>query len=110
MGSHRYGCLGIGAVDADVTLPSRVPDLTDIVDIAANTNVSFAIDKKGKVHCWGTNYSKQLGLDTEDDFLTPQLVKSKQLDVRDAYTVSIGGQHTLFVVSDEKDDDSEKEE
>ena len=109
MGSHRYGCLGIGTVTADVSLPTRVQDLTDVIDIAANTNVSFAINKKGKVYSWGTNYSKQLGQDTEDDYLTPTLVKSKNLDVRDAFAVSIGGQHTLFVVSDEKDEDSAEE-
>lgn len=110
MGSHRYGCLGIGSsVTADVSLPTRVGDLTDIIDIAANTNVSFAINKQGKVYSWGTNYSKQLGQDSEEDYLTPTLVKSKNLDVRDAFAVSIGGQHTLFVVSDEKDEDSAEE-
>ncbi|RNA13003.1 regulator of chromosome condensation isoform X2 [Brachionus plicatilis] len=103
MGSHRYGSLGLGKIDADVKLPVKIDELKDIVDIAANTNVSYAIDKSGKAYCWGTNYSKQLGLDTEDDYLTPNKLASKQIDVRDVYTVSVGGQHTLFVVSEEKD-------
>jgi regulator of chromosome condensation len=104
MGSHRYGGLGLGKLDADVSHPTRIADLKDIIDIAANTNVSYAIDKKGKSYSWGTNYSKQLGQDTEEDYFVPTLIKSKNMDSRDVYTVSVGGQHSLFVVSDEKDD------
>ncbi len=107
MGSHRYGGLGLGKLDADVNTPTRITDLKDIIDIASNTNVSYAIDKNGKVYSWGTNYSKQLGQDTEEDYFVPTKVCSKQIDARDVYTVSIGGQHALFVVSDEKDEDSD---
>lgn len=109
MGSHRYGGLGLNKIDADVKQPTRIPDLKDIIDIAANTNVSYAISKTGKCYSWGTNYSKQLGQDTEDDYFVPTLVNSKQVDVRDVYTVSVGGQHSLFVVSDEKDEDSDSD-
>ncbi|CAF0880162.1 unnamed protein product [Brachionus calyciflorus] len=105
MGSHRYGSLGLNKIESDVKKPTKIPDLKDIVDIAANTNVSYAVDKNGKVYSWGTNYSKQLGLDTEEDYLVPTLVASKQVDVRDVYTVSVGGQHALYVVSEEKDED-----
>lgn len=107
MGSHRYGSLGLGKIEADVKVPTKVADLKDIVDIAANTNVSYAVDKSGKTYSWGTNYSKQLGLDTEEDYLVPTLVASKQVDVRDVYTVSVGGQHALFIVSEEKDEDED---
>ena len=107
MGSHRYGGLGLGKLEADVNTPTRINDLKDIIDIASNTNVSYAIDKNGKVFNWGTNYSKQLGQDTEDDYYVPTKLTSKQIDARDVYTVSIGGQHALFVVSDEKDQDSD---
>ena len=108
-GSHRYGSLGLGKIDTDLSIPTQIPDLNDVVDIAANTNVSYAINKQGKVYSWGSNYSKQLGQDTEDDYLSPKLINSKQLDVRDVFAVSIGGQHSLFVVSDEKDEDEDEE-
>ena len=103
MGSHRYGCLGIGKVESEVKWPTKIDELKDIVDIAANTNVSYAITKSGKVFNWGTNYSKQLGQDTEDDYYVPTALNSRQMDLRDVYAVSIGGQHALFVASDEKD-------
>ena len=107
MGSHRYGALGLGKVDADVKFPTRISELKDIVDIAANTSVSYAIDKAGKCFSWGSNYSKQLGQDTEEDYFVPTLIRSKNMDSRDVYTVSVGGQHSLFIVSEEKDDDED---
>lgn len=103
VGSHRYGCLGIGDIKEDIQKPTQIDNLTDIVDISANTSVSYAINKHGKVFSWGSNYSKQLGHDNEDDYLQPERVCSKQIDCRDVYSVSVGGQHTLFIVSDEKD-------
>lgn len=103
MGSHRYGCLGLGKIDFDVGRPTLIPNLNDIIDIAADTNTSYAIDKFGKTYSWGTNYSKQLGQDDEEDYFVPTLVKSKQLDARSCYAVSIGGQHSLFIVSEEQD-------
>lgn len=103
LGSHRYGGLGLGKIDADAQTPVRIESLgSDIVDIAANTNVSYAINKAGRVFSWGTNYSKQLGQDTEEDYLTPTPLQSKQMDVRDVYAVSVGGQHALFVAGEEK--------
>ena len=107
MGSHRYGCLGLGKIEADVTFPTIIPNLTDIIDIAANTNTSYAIDKSGKCFSWGTNYSKQLGQDDEEDYFVPTIVNSKQLDARKVYSVSIGGQHSLFIVSEELEVDSD---
>lgn len=109
MGSHRYGGLGHGKIDADLRVPVKIDGLKEIVDIAANTNVSFAIDKHGKVFNWGTNYSKQLGQDTEDDYFVPTLASSRNLDARDCYSVSVGGQHSLLIVSDEKDKEDSDE-
>ena len=58
---------------------------------------------------WGTNYSKQLGQDTEDDYFVPTLASSRNLDARDCYSVSVGGQHSLLIVSDEKDKEDSDE-
>lgn len=60
-----------------------------------------------KVFSWGTNYSKQLGQDTEDDYFEPTPLQSRHMDIRDTYAVSVGGQHALFVVGDEKPDKME---
>jgi regulator of chromosome condensation len=73
------------------------------VDIAANANVSYAINKQAKAFSWGSNYSKQLCHDDEEDYWQPEIVSSKQADIRYVYEVSVGGQHTLFRMSDEKE-------
>ena len=104
MGSHRYGSLGLGRIDADSITPLLIKDLKNIVDIAANTNVSYAVDKHGNAFSWGTNYSKQLCHDDEEDYWSPVKITSKQVDVRDVYTASVGGQHTLFLMSEEKEE------
>jgi regulator of chromosome condensation len=91
----------LGKIDTDIKSPVQNTNLKDIVDIAANTNVSYAIDKYGKAFSWGTNYSKQLCHDDEEDYWLPTLVSSKQVDVRNVYRASVGGQHTLFIMSEE---------
>ncbi len=102
MGSHRYGSLGLGKIESDSSKPALIKDLKNIIDIAANTNVSYAINKFGKAFSWGTNYSKQLCHDDEEDYWSPLKICSKQVDVRDVYTASVGGQHTLLIMSEEK--------
>ena len=89
-------------MEADCSTPAIIKNLKDIIDIAANTSVSYAIDKFGKAFSWGSNYSKQLCHDDDGDYWEPELVMSKQIDCRDVYKVSVGGQHTLFIVSEEK--------
>lgn len=107
MGSHRYGGLGLGKIEADISFPTIIPNLTDVVDIAAATNVSYAITKEGKCLSWGTNYSRQLGQDDEEDYYVPTIVCSKQVDSRKVLAVSVGGQHSLFIMSDEVNKPSE---
>ena len=102
VGSHRYGSLGLGKIEADLAKPQLIPGLKNIIDIAANTNVSYAIDASGKVFSWGTNYSKQLGQDTEDDYFEPTPLVSRNMDARDIFSVSVGGQHAMFIASEEK--------
>lgn len=110
VGSHRYGSLGLGKIEADLSAPKPIPGLTSIVDIAANTNVSYAIDESGKVFSWGTNYSKQLGQDTEDDYFEPTALVSRNMDVRHIYAVSVGGQHSMFIASEEKPSESKMDQ
>ena len=38
-----------------------------------------------------------------EDYWSPMKITSKQVDIRDVYTASVGGQHTLFLMNEEKD-------
>lgn len=91
----------MGKIDKDSSIPTWIKDLKGIVNIHANTSVSYALDEKGNAFSWGSNYSKQLCHDDEEDYWAPEKVQSKQVDIREVYDVSVGGQHTLFVMSEE---------
>jgi alpha-tubulin suppressor-like RCC1 family protein len=61
-GSHARGQLGIGAVSADLKLPTPVVGLPGgITALDARNATSCAVDGQGKVWCWGDNRGGQLG-------------------------------------------------
>jgi alpha-tubulin suppressor-like RCC1 family protein len=48
--------------------PKQIPDLKDVVSIAAGSEVSYALDRQGNVYRWGL---KELSRDRKHDVLTP---------------------------------------
>lgn len=44
--------------------------------------------------------NQQLGIGSEDDQTTPQLLTGAQVKDREVIKVSSGGQHTLFIAAD----------
>lgn len=49
LGRGDYGRLGLGEDIEQVDVPTEIPDLNNIVSLAANGCVSFAVDKEGKI-------------------------------------------------------------
>jgi alpha-tubulin suppressor-like RCC1 family protein len=63
-GDDSTGALHVAAeADADgiVRTPSRVPALTDVIDVAVGNAYSCARRRSGQVVCWGDNQLGQLG-------------------------------------------------
>jgi alpha-tubulin suppressor-like RCC1 family protein len=63
VGRNDHGQAGPGSD------PKRAPGesiLGDVRDIAAATTHTCAVTTDGKVHCWGSNASKQLGVEGVD--------------------------------------------
>jgi alpha-tubulin suppressor-like RCC1 family protein len=48
------------------TTPRDVPDLADVVDVAAGNGGTCAVKRDGSVWCWGANDAGQLGQGTND--------------------------------------------
>ena len=96
LGRSDDGRLGDNLVN-DITLPKQIDNLTNILDIAAGGSVSFAINKNGQIYSFGMGDTCQTGHGDRDIFV-PSLVKSKQLEQRQIQQVSVGAQHTLFLV------------
>lgn len=83
-GSNESGQLGTG-LRADEPFPARVALGEGVypVAIAAGGNDTCAIDSEGKLHCWGSNASGQLGTLEGSDGPTP-----RPIDALDEQVVS----------------------
>jgi alpha-tubulin suppressor-like RCC1 family protein len=91
----RLGCEHVH----DVIRPNRIEHLNDVVDIAAGGSVSFARDNRGQIFSFGMGDTCQTGHGNEDIFV-PTLIKGKQLEQRSIQQISVGAQHTLFLVTE----------
>lgn len=70
IGDNAFGQLGRSAS----TGLDKVPGLTNIVEIAANTNTSLVRNAAGEVWGWGRNHQSQLGLGHTVNQFAPVLI------------------------------------
>ncbi len=75
-GNNEHGQLGIGTLDKMSSVPVRVPDLDDVVAIAAGSLHTMALKSDGTVWTWGYNYYGQLGNGTTGSSSVPVQVSS----------------------------------
>ncbi|MFF3787687.1 RCC1 domain-containing protein [Streptomyces sp. NPDC001933] len=68
-GSNAYGQLGIGS-NTSQAVPTTVPRLANIKDIAAGGRHALALDTGGQVYSWGDNAYGQLGNNRTGDSRT----------------------------------------
>lgn len=61
-GDNTYGELGIDRTLGSSAQPVPVPGLSDVVQVAADGQVSYAVTSDGKVWGWGFNEAYELGL------------------------------------------------
>jgi hypothetical protein len=77
-GDNHYGALGTGHAgdshcydgEACRTVPTLVPGLTDVVDIAVDEITTCAVRRDGSLWCWGDT----LGLGGSEEAPTPELI------------------------------------
>lgn len=96
LGRSDDGRLGMNVTN-DVIIPKQIDYLSNISDIAAGGSVSFVINHCGQIYSFGMGDTCQIGHGSEDIFV-PTLIKSKQLEQRTIQQISVGAQHTLFLV------------
>ncbi|CAH1191122.1 hypothetical protein PAECIP111892_00502 [Paenibacillus auburnensis] len=61
-GYNKYGQAGDGT-NIDQFIPKRIAGLTDIVQVAAGNNASFALNAAGEVWGWGQTYGSYISND-----------------------------------------------
>jgi alpha-tubulin suppressor-like RCC1 family protein len=59
--NNELGNVNLPTSMSTVSVPTRVPELNDVVQIAAGANHACALKRDGTVWCWGSNGSGQIG-------------------------------------------------
>lgn len=98
IGRRDYGRLGLGDVPDDIIELAHVTTLNDTASITCGESNSFALTKDGKVFVWGMGTSSQLGTGDEEDVPVPKLLVGAQVKDKNIFSLSSGGQHSLFIV------------
>ncbi|MDR1152768.1 MAG: hypothetical protein LBK72_09925, partial [Bifidobacteriaceae bacterium] len=95
-GDNDEHALGANAEGMDFSgLPVRVPELEEIVDVAAGESVSFAVTAGGDVYGWGSGEYYMLGPE-EESSITPVL----RAGLENIVSVDVGENHAAAVTGD----------
>lgn len=95
-GYNGSGQLGNGDRYGDVSIPTQVVDLTDVVAIAAGRDHSIALKSDGTVWTWGYNYYAQLGDGTKIDRIRPIQVQN----LTDVKEIAAAYYHSIVLKKD----------
>lgn len=97
-GDNGAGQLGYATEGELGLVPTAVPGLDDIVQVAAGSGCSFALSQDGQVWAWGNNDRGQLGLGTADD--EPHVVPALVPDLSDVASVAAANTTTYALLHD----------
>ncbi len=92
-GANGSGRLGDGTLDERHAATGYVAELTNIAQVSAGTAHACAVHAKGKVLCWGSNATGQLG----DGTVEERSVPVEAVGIDDAVQVSAGARHSCAV-------------
>ncbi|CAO3691550.1 unnamed protein product [Umbelopsis ramanniana] len=80
-----------------IGLPTAVPNLSNVHQIAAGSNHTIAVTKDGKAYAWGFGGSHQLGSGSEEDEKVPHLIEGQKIEGKDILVAAAGGQHSVIL-------------
>lgn len=107
-GRNQFGQLGNGNTGTDSNVPVEVLNgnilfqTKKIIQVAAGSSHSIALDDQGKVYTWGLNMYGQLGDSSYTDRDVPVAVAHGSIGFQSKHIIWIAGglYHTLAVASD----------
>jgi alpha-tubulin suppressor-like RCC1 family protein len=89
-GNHQFGALGGGTTTSPRENPQLITTLTNIGQISAGVNTSYALSTDGRtLWSWGRNLNGQLGLGNFTDRDTPQSINLTTILANDEYIIKI---------------------
>jgi regulator of chromosome condensation len=83
-----------------IGLPTAIPNLADVIQIAAGSNHTIAVTKDGKAFAWGFGESYQLGSGSDEDEKVPHLIEGQKIEGMDIIVAAAGGQHSVILATD----------
>src|SRR5205085_2623473 len=92
-GNNYSGQLGLGDKPRDNYMPKFIPNLINIIQIAAGYEHSLALSNTGQIYAFGCNYYRQLGLGGNTDIYTPTLIAN----LGRIEQISAGMYHSLII-------------
>ncbi|KAK4643245.1 hypothetical protein QC761_403350 [Podospora bellae-mahoneyi] len=85
-----------------LVVPTEIPEVKDVVQVAAGTDHSFAVTKDGKVYSWGFSANYQTGQGTTDDIESPTLIDNTAIRDRKIVFAGAGGQYGIVAAEKEE--------
>ncbi|KAI7893988.1 regulator of chromosome condensation 1/beta-lactamase-inhibitor protein II [Mucor mucedo] len=82
-----------------VGIPTLVPNLTDVTEIATGTNHVIATTASGKAYTWGFGECYALGNGSGNDEATPTELTGQKLEGHKVIRVSAGAQHSMILAT-----------
>ena len=92
-GANDQGQAGVANSKANVLKPTIVAGVENVVQLSVGDDHTCALDKGGKVWCWGDDASGQLG----DNGSTDQDKPVEATQITDAVYVTAGGDYTCWI-------------
>jgi alpha-tubulin suppressor-like RCC1 family protein len=94
-GMNFLGHLGIGKKDDDFHKPQLINDLNDMkIDMCCGNSHSLVLTNLGEVYAWGSNYFRQLGIETvESKQIVP--IKVMGFNSEKVIMISCGNSHSM---------------
>lgn len=89
----------VSAFKSAVGIPTRIPSLENVVQIATGTNHSVATTSSGKAYTWGFGECYALGNGSSDDEPVPTELTGQKLEGHKVIRVSAGAQHSMVLAN-----------
>ncbi|KAG2233476.1 hypothetical protein INT48_003182, partial [Thamnidium elegans] len=82
-----------------VGIPTKVPNLTKVTEIATGTNHIVVTTESGKAYTWGFGECYALGNGSSDDEPIPNELTGQKLEGHKVIRVSAGAQHSMVLAT-----------
>lgn len=89
----------LSAFKKAVGVPTRIPSLDKVVEIATGTNHAIATTESGKAFTWGFGELYALGNGSSDDEPVPVELTGQKLEGHKVIRVSAGAQHSMVLAT-----------